>query len=565
VFLGALIAVAGLLAFAPQAFGAQQVISSSGPLTSIFLNDNLACQVAHSGDTDFEFYQPQTSDPGDCGTEIAVPGGAGSTVYGQNNFSAGNSYVPYNLVSQSPVTGMGSAGDPFKVVTVVDVPTTNLRITQADTYVVGQEVYDTQVVVSNSGGSAQTATLYHTGDCFLQNSDAGFGFFDSSTGGIFCTANANNQPSGRVEGFIPGTPGNHYVEGAYPDVWDQVSSGEDLPDTCDCTINQDNMAALSWAINVPADGQVTESFVSAFSPTGVPPGPADLSITKDDSPDPVHAGTHLTYTLTVANHGPSTAHGVAVHDALPAGTSFVSASASAGSCSGTTTVDCAIGDLANGASATVTVVVTPSTAGSLSNTATVSGAGPDPDPSNNSATADTTVLKAVKCQGPTATIVGTPGNDNITGTPGNDVIAGQAGNDTINGLGGNDKICGKEGNDKLTGAGGNDKLHGGPGRDKESGGNGKDLVKGGGAADKLKGNSGKDNVRGGSGKDQMSGGGGPDLLKAHGGGDAVQGNGGNDKLGGGAQFDHLNGGAGKNVCSPGPDGAKLVKCTRGKV
>jgi Ca2+-binding RTX toxin-like protein len=63
----------------------------------------------------------------------------------------------------------------------------------------------------------------------------------------------------------------------------------------------------------------------------------------------------------------------------------------------------------------------------------------------------------------------------------------------------------------------------------------------------------------------MSGGAGNDLLKAHGGGDGVQGNGGNDKLGGGAQFDHLNGGAGKNVCSPGPDGAKLVKCKRGKV
>jgi uncharacterized repeat protein (TIGR01451 family) len=148
-------------------------------------------------------------------------------------------------------------------------------------------------------------------------------------------------------------------------------------------------------------------------------------ITKSDNPDPVHVGTHLTYTLTATNHGPSTGHGVVIHDPLPAGTSFVSASATAGTCSGTTTVDCSIGDLANGASATVTVVVTPSTAGSLSNTAIVSGAGPDPDPSL--------------------------------------------------------------GNDTLTGAAGKDKLHGGPGKDTESGGPGKDLVKGGGAADRAQG------------------------------------------------------------------------------
>ena len=53
-------------------------------------------------------------------------------------------------------------------------------------------------------------------------------------------------------------------------------------------------------------------------------GSADLSITKSDSPDPVVAGSQLTYTITVTNAGPSTAHAVNVTDDLPAGTTYVS-------------------------------------------------------------------------------------------------------------------------------------------------------------------------------------------------------------------------------------------------
>jgi uncharacterized repeat protein (TIGR01451 family) len=119
--------------------------------------------------------------------------------------------------------------------------------------------------------------------------------------------------------------------------------------------------------------------------------PADLSIAKADAPDPVTEGSDLTYTLTVTNNGPNPASGVTVVDELPTGLSARSASASQGSCSGTTTVTCTLGDLASGASATVTIVVRPESTGSLTNTARVSGAQPDPNQANNSATQTTQV------------------------------------------------------------------------------------------------------------------------------------------------------------------------------
>ena len=143
---------------------------------------------------------------------------------------------------------------------------------------------------------------------------------------------------------------------------------------------------------------------------------SDLSLTKTDAPDPVAPGADLTYTITVTNNGPSSAQNVTVNDTLPTGTTFGSATPSQGSCAGTTTVSCALGSIANGASPTITLVVHvgPSVAdGSvISNTASVSSTTADPTPANNSATSTTTVttsadLGVTKADSPDPVTAGT--------------------------------------------------------------------------------------------------------------------------------------------------------------
>src|SRR5262249_25590590 len=118
---------------------------------------------------------------------------------------------------------------------------------------------------------------------------------------------------------------------------------------------------------------------------------ADLSISQTAMSTSVTQGDNITYTLTVANGGPSDSAQVTVTDTLPTGATFVSAPPTQGTCSGTTSLSCDLGSLASGAMATVTIVVTATQTGTLTNRATVTGDIPDPDSSKNSTSLDVSV------------------------------------------------------------------------------------------------------------------------------------------------------------------------------
>jgi len=105
---------------------------------------------------------------------------------------------------------------------------------------------------------------------------------------------------------------------------------------------------------------------------------------------PTKTGGEVTYSIGVKNNGPERASGVNLADTLPAGTTFVSAASSAGSCSGTSTVSCTFDSLAAGAGASVTLKAT-AAPGPVSNTATVSSEAIDTNSANDHATATVTV------------------------------------------------------------------------------------------------------------------------------------------------------------------------------
>jgi len=133
--------------------------------------------------------------------------------------------------------------------------------------------------------------------------------------------------------------------------------------------------------------------VCSSEPTAPPePDRADLSVTKSGDADPVTIGDEIVYTITVTNGGPDGAGSVQVTDAVPTGTSFVSATSSQGSCAQSGgTVTCTLGSLTSGGTATIRLTVTADQAGQVTNTANVSSDVDDPDNGNNSATETTSV------------------------------------------------------------------------------------------------------------------------------------------------------------------------------
>ncbi|MEQ8329861.1 MAG: hypothetical protein RH859_05280, partial [Longimicrobiales bacterium] len=106
-----------------------------------------------------------------------------------------------------------------------------------------------------------------------------------------------------------------------------------------------------------------------------------------------NAGQTVAFTVTATNNGPSAATGVAISDPLPAGLTFASATASAGTYDQGTGV-WTVGALANGASATLTLNATVglSAGTSATNTATLTAHDQaDTNAANNAASATVTV------------------------------------------------------------------------------------------------------------------------------------------------------------------------------
>ena len=125
---------------------------------------------------------------------------------------------------------------------------------------------------------------------------------------------------------------------------------------------------------------------------------ADLSISGTETPNPVTSGSQLSYKFMVVNKGPSPAVSATFSNVVPAGTTFVSANTSVGTCTtpvsgGTGTVSCTFGTLANAASASVSMIVKDTAAhGSvIKDTGTLSSSTPDPALTNNSVTLNTNV------------------------------------------------------------------------------------------------------------------------------------------------------------------------------
>ena len=300
----------GVAAAAP-AFADQQITIPGGPITRLLITSDLNCGVSYLGDTSPEFFGDTA-----CGTFLSV----GGDVYGPAVVPAAPAFTPFTPVSQT-LTGSGTPADPSVITTVVrTLP--SVTITQKDTYVGGDNAYRTDTTVTNSGASAQAAVLYHAGDCFLQESDAGFGNFDSVTGTVTCRGSDDGgiTPGDRVQQFVPLSESSNYLEDYYSSVWSAVDSGTPLPNACaQCDNFVDNGMALSWSLAIPAGASVTRSLLTNFSPLGLVP----LVTATDAQPATVAGGDTVDISVDIDNPNSTAVSLNSLTETLPPGAAYV--------------------------------------------------------------------------------------------------------------------------------------------------------------------------------------------------------------------------------------------------
>lgn len=112
------------------------------------------------------------------------------------------------------------------------------------------------------------------------------------------------------------------------------------------------------------------------------------------TPDPVRLGRLLTYTASIANFGPSPAEGAVATNELPAQVTFVSASATQGTCSASgRTVTCNLGNVPEGQPVDITIVVRVRETGFLVDTMTLTALVEDPVPENNTMSTGTYAVR----------------------------------------------------------------------------------------------------------------------------------------------------------------------------
>jgi uncharacterized repeat protein (TIGR01451 family) len=143
---------------------------------------------------------------------------------------------------------------------------------------------------------------------------------------------------------------------------------------------------------------ITLLLITSVGAAAQQPGSADVALSKTGDDFGVRGGL-LTYTITASNSGPDASNNVRVFDAIPAHTTFVSASVSQGTFdfeAGVVTANFGVIDFEASASLTLVVSINQDTPRGtiITNSASETSSTTDPDLSNNTASAQSTVTGA---------------------------------------------------------------------------------------------------------------------------------------------------------------------------
>lgn len=252
--------------------------------------------------------------------------------YGLSSGLHANALLPFTQVSQSAISGSGTAASPWQVTTVLrpsDPADDGITVTIVDRYVGPESWLTRRVTLSGMPASGASIKFYQHVDTYLQGGDNGPGFARTSAW------NATGIPDvvGVIKGqqfqalwYEPssGTPHwNRYSSELFTYPVFQMCRGVstqsanpcttgtgDLSNTVNPSTTQDHGMAAQW--NVPAGASAfTVEYRITFAMN-----PVDL--TKSFAPTTISAGDTSTLTFNLSNRSTNPVDSIGFTDTLPA-------------------------------------------------------------------------------------------------------------------------------------------------------------------------------------------------------------------------------------------------------
>lgn len=313
------------------------------------------------------------------------------------NGSASSLTVTASTVSSNAATATGSDGGGIFNANSATLNLTNSTITSNTANDAGAGIFNdtgatatfvNDTISNNTASTGSGGGIFNAGAATLTNTIVANNAGNNCGGSI--TSGGNNLDSASSCGFGAGNiSGQDPLLGALADnggptqtrALPSGSPAIDAGSNAACPATDQRGVARPY----PAGGTCD---IGAFEFT---PG-VDLSLTKSDGRDCADQDDTLSYILTVVNNSADDATGVTVTDVLPGGVTFVSVTASAGSCSlSGGAVTCNIGTVVGGGNVSITLRVTADEVQEITNTANVTLNELDPNLANNTASDETRI------------------------------------------------------------------------------------------------------------------------------------------------------------------------------
>jgi len=245
--LGALAAVTALLsvtAVVPAIAGAVTATIEGSPLR-IFVYDGSNLQANLENAPTNVFYSPNDA-IGDAGLFFRFPDAVGASIQagdvaGPETQAGIAPDIGYTVVTQTAVTGTGSAASPYQVVSVYKVADV-LEITQTVKYVNGETTFRVSYAVKNLTGSAVKFRASHAADLYLEGSDLGTGFLDAGPPRL---VGGQSETTGRSGGIQEVTPWSAFQAAQYAQIWSIIHNGTGFDNTV-VDSEVDNGVGVQW-------------------------------------------------------------------------------------------------------------------------------------------------------------------------------------------------------------------------------------------------------------------------------------------------------------------------------